>query len=441
MTTSADSIFVVSYLKIFALSNQSQSAAFFASQLPMDTSSPVYAHAAEYFLQDFAYDTYPQDNAVISVDSIPNADRLNFVGLNSLQLSGAPHPSAYSYSYQTPAPATPAYHQALRQGPVAYHSDIDERDSPIPAAISPPMTNMTASDVDLHVAPIYHGAGTPAHSTGTSSPASSHGGHVPLPAGLQQQQQQQVQQSPVAMAAPQQQSPQSQHRQQSPSLVHRHVRSTRAAASSAAASSAVVRDRRKAARRSSTSNIDDDFDSDNDVDEPPMAESASKRREDVRRQRIESEQRRRDELRDGYRKLKDVLPVSNQKSSKVSLLDRAVSHINNLEMAQGSMVMKINELEAETARLRHALACLSFPFPTHYHLRPPAQSSSSTLALDVDPLVSTPSPSASALDLDPSPFVIRERSTAAARAACLRACGEFSPADACGLHFGPSSSD
>lgn len=48
----------------------------------------------------------------------------------------------------------------------------------------------------------------------------------------------------------------------------------------------------------------------------------TKRREEVRRQRIESEQRRRDELRDGYRRLKDVLPVSNQKSSKVSLLDR-----------------------------------------------------------------------------------------------------------------------
>lgn len=47
-----------------------------------------------------------------------------------------------------------------------------------------------------------------------------------------------------------------------------------------------------------------------------------RRREEIRKQRIESEQRRRDELRDGYRRLKDVLPVSNQKSSKVSLLDR-----------------------------------------------------------------------------------------------------------------------
>ena len=54
-----------------------------------------------------------------------------------------------------------------------------------------------------------------------------------------------------------------------------------------------------------------------------MAESlANTRKEATRRQRIEAEQRRRDELREGYARLKDVLPVSNQKSSKVSLLER-----------------------------------------------------------------------------------------------------------------------
>jgi hypothetical protein len=49
------------------------------------------------------------------------------------------------------------------------------------------------------------------------------------------------------------------------------------------------------------------------------------RREEIGRQCTKSEQRRRDELRDGYRRLKDALPVSNQKSSKVSLLDRATT--------------------------------------------------------------------------------------------------------------------
>ena len=56
-----------------------------------------------------------------------------------------------------------------------------------------------------------------------------------------------------------------------------------------------------------------------------MAESlANTRKEATRRQRIEAEQRRRDELRDGYARLKEVLPVSNQKSSKVSLLERGL---------------------------------------------------------------------------------------------------------------------
>ncbi|KAL6307664.1 hypothetical protein BKA93DRAFT_767176, partial [Sparassis latifolia] len=68
----------------------------------------------------------------------------------------------------------------------------------------------------------------------------------------------------------------------------------------------------------------DEFASDDDDDFNPVSTSANNdmRREEIRRQRIESEQRRRDELRDGYRRLKDALPVSNQKSSKVSLLDR-----------------------------------------------------------------------------------------------------------------------
>lgn len=71
----------------------------------------------------------------------------------------------------------------------------------------------------------------------------------------------------------------------------------------------------------------DDFASDDDEEDFAPSTSAANsdmRREEIRRQRIESEQRRRDELRDGYRRLKDVLPVSNQKSSKVSLLDRGM---------------------------------------------------------------------------------------------------------------------
>jgi len=100
---------------------------------------------------------------------------------------------------------------------------------------------------------------------------------------------------------------------------------------------------------------------------------AHTRKEATRRQRIEAEQRRRDELRDGYAKLKDVLPVSNQKSSKVSLLERglfpcsssplsfslshtyihpATNHIVFLEKSNQDLKARINALEQEMDRLR-----------------------------------------------------------------------------------------
>lgn len=111
---------------------------------------------------------------------------------------------------------------------------------------------------------------------------------------------------------------------------------------------------RQKTKRQSTK---DEFLSDDDEDFTPSlgASSASNdvRREEIRRQRIESEQRRRDELRDGYRRLKDALPVSNQKSSKVSLLDRATTHIRYLEMTQSQLQTRLQQAEAETARLRH----------------------------------------------------------------------------------------
>jgi hypothetical protein len=94
-----------------------------------------------------------------------------------------------------------------------------------------------------------------------------------------------------------------------------------------------------------------------------------RRRETIRKQRIESEQRRRDELRDGYTRLKETLPTSNQKSSKVSLLDRgyyflnsmfhktnirylATSHIRYLETVKEQLEMRLKAAETEVHRLR-----------------------------------------------------------------------------------------
>ncbi|KAJ7936206.1 hypothetical protein B0H13DRAFT_2453043 [Mycena leptocephala] len=76
------------------------------------------------------------------------------------------------------------------------------------------------------------------------------------------------------------------------------------------------------------------------------------RKEATRRQRIEAEQRRRDELRDGYAKLKDILHASNQKSSKVSLLDRATSHIAILESENKALRDRIAGLEEDIRRLQ-----------------------------------------------------------------------------------------
>ncbi|ETW86835.1 hypothetical protein HETIRDRAFT_437588 [Heterobasidion irregulare TC 32-1] len=105
--------------------------------------------------------------------------------------------------------------------------------------------------------------------------------------------------------------------------------------------------KRRASKHEDFSDDDDDF-------QPVQTSNASNevRREEIRRQRIESEQRRRDELRDGYRRLKDALPVSNQKSSKVSLLDRATTHIKYLEMTQQQLQTRLQQAESETQRLR-----------------------------------------------------------------------------------------
>ncbi|THH19673.1 hypothetical protein EW146_g1538 [Bondarzewia mesenterica] len=106
----------------------------------------------------------------------------------------------------------------------------------------------------------------------------------------------------------------------------------------------------------------------NDSDEDmgvSLAESiAHTRKEATRRQRIEAEQRRRDELRDGYARLKDVLPVSNQKSSKVSLLERATNHIVSLEKTNRQLQDRLAAVEAEVMRLRSLNEKISLGTPS-----------------------------------------------------------------------------
>lgn len=76
------------------------------------------------------------------------------------------------------------------------------------------------------------------------------------------------------------------------------------------------------------------------------------RKESTRRQRIQAEQRRRDELRDGYARLKDVLPITNAKSSKVSLIERARNHILDIDGQNQALRNEVEALRKEVARLQ-----------------------------------------------------------------------------------------
>ncbi|KAI6031372.1 hypothetical protein BKA83DRAFT_4199363 [Pisolithus microcarpus] len=99
----------------------------------------------------------------------------------------------------------------------------------------------------------------------------------------------------------------------------------------------------KSARRKSRNEDSDD----EDEEFQPVASNSGTtdaRRETIRKQRIESEQRRRDELRDGYRRLKDALPVS--------LLDRATTHVKYLEMTAQQLQARLQQAENEVQRLR-----------------------------------------------------------------------------------------
>ena len=113
--------------------------------------------------------------------------------------------------------------------------------------------------------------------------------------------------------------------------------------------SRVTRDRSKRNSKSSDPDDDDDF---QPVTPPPHKTGPLRSKEEIRRQRIESEQRRRDEIRKDFRRLQDSLPVSNQKSSKISLLDRATTHIKYLEMIKSQLSMRLQQAESETQCLR-----------------------------------------------------------------------------------------
>ncbi|KAG8823268.1 hypothetical protein FRC19_004290 [Serendipita sp. 401] len=108
-----------------------------------------------------------------------------------------------------------------------------------------------------------------------------------------------------------------------------------------------------AAAGESSSSPSSDFEEDDDFAPHTAGDGKpERRREDIRKQRIESEQRRRDELREGYNRLKSALPPSNQKSSKASILERATVCITDLNHKTSTLAVRCEELEAELRRVR-----------------------------------------------------------------------------------------
>ena len=113
-------------------------------------------------------------------------------------------------------------------------------------------------------------------------------------------------------------------------------------------------DRKRKRRSGKDDDCSDDDDSFASASAAPTASDRHlSRREEIRRQRLEMEQSRRDELRDSYLRLKDALPVSNS-ISKGLVLDRATAYIKSLEL-------RVQQAENEAARLRQ---CVYFSSPS-----------------------------------------------------------------------------
>jgi hypothetical protein len=70
-------------------------------------------------------------------------------------------------------------------------------------------------------------------------------------------------------------------------------------------------------------NDHDELDDDDNMAYPHS--SSEQRKEDARQQRMNAEQRRRDQLRDGYDRLQSVLPQAREKLSKVKLIECGAS--------------------------------------------------------------------------------------------------------------------
>ncbi|KAJ1301647.1 hypothetical protein OPQ81_008890 [Rhizoctonia solani] len=274
----------------------------------------------------------------------PDADQFlqfppNSPGSHPFGFGDTPMPSYPSYSFgPSPSAAVPAH------GVMDAAGSTPSPRQPFVAAspMTPPLTNISGSDISGDNLSQGHGwtptNTTPGGRSGYNSGYNSASGYISGGGGSR---------SGTG-------SPGSSHSQSFPGygsgLVHR---STRGAITRGMAERSAHKRRGSNAMRMAD---EDSYGSDGESElggmNLPTDVVVSRRREEIRRQRIESEQRRRDDLREGFARLKDVLPVSNQKGSKMALLDRATSHIRYLEAMQQQMQAKLTASEMEVNRLR-----------------------------------------------------------------------------------------
>ncbi|KZT37611.1 hypothetical protein SISSUDRAFT_1062707 [Sistotremastrum suecicum HHB10207 ss-3] len=284
----------------------------------MGSKSPTFAmdDSSAFFDYNQVSDTYPSFGGPFGLaHHTSTSPVMNYNSLNSLSLSG----SGINDFMYAPMPTNPPFAATRPYTPVdGIHS------------ITPSLTHLSPANLS---ASELSGDGLPSsRRSSTGSPASQHGSRS-LPStngGI----------APTAITPP-------------PQSAGSHSRQNSVGSNASARYNPInTSTRPMRATRSKRAKTEESDDEDDADFQPSNLPSSDHRREEIRKQRIESEQRRRDELRDGYRRLKDALPSSNQKSSKVSLLDRAVTHIKYLEMTQGSLQQRLTAAENEMQRLR-----------------------------------------------------------------------------------------
>jgi len=103
---------------------------------------------------------------------------------------------------------------------------------------------------------------------------------------------------------------------------------------------------KKGKKRSTPDDDEDDEDDEDDMDDMSNAE--------LRRQiHIQSEQKRRAQIKDGFEELKKHLPgCQNKKMSKAAMLTRTVQQIQHLKKTQNDLLAEVERLVAENENLK-----------------------------------------------------------------------------------------